>query len=108
MERRKALRSELALVLEYIKKSFDRAIDVLVLDTCYSNNIEFLTELGVSGSAVKAVLTHRGTAPPKGISYRELFSAIGDCSDESSVETLLNQIIHNASADCLPYRLNGQ
>lgn len=98
---------ELALVLESIKKSFDKNIDVLVLDTCYSNNIEFLTELGVSGSAVKAVLTHRGTAPPKGISYRELFSVIGDCPDESCVETLLYQIIHNVSADLIAYRVDS-
>ena len=59
---------ELALVLEYIKKSFGKNIDVLVLDTCYSNNIEFLCELGANGSATRTVLTHRGTAPPTGIS----------------------------------------
>lgn len=98
---------ELALVLKYIKESFDKDIDILVLDTCYSNNIELLFELGGSGSAVKTVMTHRGTAPPKGISYRELFSAISDCPDENCVESLLNRIIHNASADLIAYRVDS-
>jgi len=99
---------ELALVLEYIKKSFEKNIDVLVLDTCYSNNIEFLCELGASGSGVKTVLTHRVTAPPKGISYRELFSAIGNSPNESCVETLLKQIIDNTSADLIAYRVDSR
>lgn len=98
---------ELALVLESIKKSFDKDIDVLVFDTCYSNNIELLCELGMCGSSPKTVLTHRGTAPPKGISYRELFSVIGECPDESCVETLLNQIIHTTSADLIAYRIDS-
>lgn len=98
---------ELALVLEHIKRTFHKNIDILVLDTCYSNNIEFLCELGTSGSAARTFLTHRGTAPSKGISYRELFSAIGDCPDESCVETLLKQIIDNTSADLIAYRVDS-
>lgn len=99
---------ELALALEYIKKTAGKAIDILLLDTCYANNIELLYELSRSGPAVKTLLTHRKTAPAEGLSYRELFQAMDNCPGPGDTQALLGEIIDCSSGELVAYRADPE
>ncbi|MPM17178.1 hypothetical protein SDC9_63566 [bioreactor metagenome] len=99
---------ELALALEYIKKTAGKIIDILLLDTCYANNIELLYELALSGPAVKTLLTHRETAPAEGLSYRELFEAMDNCPVPDGTEAILLKMIDCSSEDLVAYMIDSE
>ncbi len=99
---------ELGLALEYVKKTAGKALDLLLLDTCYANNIELLYELGLGGCAVKTLLTHRKTAPAEGLSYRELFKAMDDCPVPGDTPTMIEKITACSSGELVAYEIDAR
>ncbi|MGE4485390.1 MAG: clostripain-related cysteine peptidase [Oscillospiraceae bacterium] len=98
---------EISLVLELVKHTAGRAIDLLIFDTCLFNNIELLYELGQYGiPAVKTVLTYRGNAPAGGLFYSELLNAVNENCDESDLDIFIEKLVGASQADLIAYRIN--
>lgn len=57
-------------------------IDIMVLDTCYANNIELIYEFGKkNNSSVKNIVTHIKDGPIEGINYLNIIDMIKDNYD---------------------------
>lgn len=90
---------EFVTALEMAAVTTGRAIDLLLIDACYCNNIETLYELGRSGDpAVKTLITYREYAGAEGISFHELLKAVGD-SGTAGPEELADRICSGLSSD---------
>ena len=98
---------EISLVLELVKHTAGRAIDLLIFDTCLFNNIELLYELGQYGiPAVKTVLTYRGNAPAGGLAYSEILNAANENRDEDDLNIFIEKLVGVSQDDLIAYRID--
>lgn len=96
-----ALLSELSLDKPYIMgiyelckslNSINKSIDILFLDVCNMNTIEFIYELGKQEKhPIKYVMTYVNNAPLSGFDYRKVIDNI----DTKSTEEILRNIIES-------------
>ncbi|UZT82746.1 clostripain-related cysteine peptidase [Caproicibacterium sp. BJN0003] len=91
---------ELVTAIEMAANAGEHAIDLLLMDACYCNNIETLYEFGYrEDAAVKLLITYRQNANAAGISFRELLKAVGESNVGNRPKELANKICSELSAD---------
>lgn len=84
---------QLASAIEKACHQQNIAIDILLLDTCYSSSIEVIYEFGKNPKGyIKYFLTYIEKGPITGITYSKLIDVIESCSLLSTEQTL-NKII---------------
>lgn len=97
---------EISLVLEYVKNTVGRQIDLLIFDTCLFNNIELLYELGYYGTpAVKTIITYRENAPAVGLSYCELLETVARNCKERDIVTFIKMLVASSSEDLIAFKI---
>lgn len=93
---------EMKKALEEACKDFNKAIDILFLDTCYASTLEVLYELSSKENYIKTLFTFLGRGPMNGLPLGTLAKVISQ-NLHLDTEPLLKVLIHDLNPFYLPF-----
>lgn len=98
---------EMCKVINMIGKDMGNSIDILLLDTCYMNQVEVIYELGYEkDSAVKNVITYIQNGPMEGLPYGRLFDIIKGNIKCDDIDMHCSHIVKDLDYNLICIKLN--
>lgn len=98
---------ELCNAIDFACKYSNIKIDLLLMDTCYSNFIEVVYELGKTPEhGVKYMLTYIINGPIAGFPYNQIISILQSNSKDDCIEHLTELLVESFTSDTVVFKID--